>query len=146
AEALARPASDSDRAQDRRPISIDNPRVWPAVSRKQPLPMGAVDAFRAPDRAAEMGVQWQRIMFDWSALQPSSPDEWGFVPGWQIIAKRERDAGRPVIGQLMSTPGWASGTTDPKAPPLGLDLPLDDPRNLWATWVTGLASRFAGLI
>ncbi len=35
----------------RAPISIDNPRVWPAVTRHGPLPMGAVDAFRAPARA-----------------------------------------------------------------------------------------------
>src|SRR5579859_6147617 len=69
--ALARPLPQPD-ALDRRPISPDNPRIWPAVSRDRPLPMGAVDAFRAPARAAEMGVQWQRMMFDWSALQPHS--------------------------------------------------------------------------
>jgi len=132
--------------RDPRPISPDNPRIWPAVSRDQPLPMGAVDAFRAQARAAEMGVQWQRIMFDWSALQPHSPDDWGFVPDWLTRARAERDAGRPMIGALMSAPSWATGTNDPKSPPLGLELALDDPKNVWASWVRNLAERFAGAI
>ena len=70
--ALARPVPEPDPLVDRRPISLDNPRVWPPVSRDRSLLMGAVEAFQAPARAAEMGVQWQRLMFDWSALQPSS--------------------------------------------------------------------------
>src|SRR5947207_1512107 len=102
--ALARPMPPLEPDPDRRPISLDNPRVWPAAARDQPLPMGAVDAFRAADRAAEMGVQWQRIMYDWSAIQRQGPDDWSF--GWssQDAARRERDAGRAVIGQFISTP------------------------------------------
>jgi hypothetical protein len=146
----ARPVSPLDRGRDRRPISVDNPRIWPAVSRDPtiPLPMGAVDAFRAPDRAAEMGVQWQRIMFDWSAIQPRGPDDWSYFArtGLEDLARRERDAGRPMIGAFMSTPSWASGTSDPKSAPLGLDLAPTDPKNLWATWVGSVVARFAGLI
>src|ERR1700730_6438697 len=99
--ALARPVPPADPEPDRRPISADNPRIWPAVSRTQPLPMGSVDAFLAPARAAEMGVEWQRIMFDWSAIQRHGPDDWNF--GWtnEDTARRERDAGRPMIGQLI---------------------------------------------
>ena len=135
-----------DAEPDRRPISPDNPRIWPAVARTSDLPLGAVDAFRAPDRAAEMGVQWGRIMFDWSAIQRHGPDEWTL--GWssEETARIERDAGRPLIGQFISTPSWASGTSDPKSPPLGLDLPIDDPQNVWATWVASCARRFNGLI
>ena len=59
---------------------------------------------------------------------------------------RERDAGRPMIGQFISTPSWASGTSDPKSPPLGLNLAVDDPRNLWAAWVGACVKRFAGVI
>src|SRR3954462_13358563 len=86
---------------DRRPLSADNPRIWPPTTRLGPLPMGAVDAFRAPERAAEMGVQWQRIMFDWSAIQRRWPEEWSL--GWsnEEMARRERDAGRPMIGQFI---------------------------------------------
>jgi hypothetical protein len=135
-----------DPEPDRRPISVDNPRVWPAVSRNVPLAMGAVEAFRTPERAAEMGVQWQRILFDWSVIQRHGPDDWSF--GWSNVdtARRERDAGRPMIGQFISTPSWASGTSDPKSPPLGLDLPPGDLNNLWATWVRTVVGRFAGTI
>jgi hypothetical protein len=144
----ARPIfGDEDRPlPPRLPISEDNPRVWPASVRNGPLPLGAVDAFRVPDRATEMGVQWQRIMFDWSAIQRSGPDEWSFGWSGEDTARRERQAGRPVIGQFISTPSWASGTSDPKSPPLGLDKPIDDPGNLWATWVRSVAGRFAGLV
>jgi hypothetical protein len=131
---------------DRRPIGPDNPRIWPAVSRQADLPLGTVDAFRAPERASEMGVQWGRIMFDWSAIQRRAPDEWSL--GWssEATARFERNAGRPIVGQFISTPSWASGTSDPKSPPLGLDLDIDDPNNVWATWVRGSVKRFEGLI
>jgi hypothetical protein len=144
--AAARPLPPLDRPPDPRPISVDNPRIWPPATRDQPLPMGAVDAFRVPDRAAEMGVQWQRIMFDWSAIQRHGPDEWLLGSATPDIARVERDAGRPIIGQFISTPSWASGTDDPKSPPLGLDLAPDDPNNLWAAWVRAVVSRFEGLI
>jgi hypothetical protein len=116
------------------------------VARDGPLPMGAVDAFRAPSRAAEMGVQWQRIMFDWSAIQRHGPEEWSFGWSGEDTARREREAGRPIVGQFISTPSWASGTSDPKSPPLGLELPVDDPRNVWAIWVGSVVKRFSGLI
>ena len=143
---LARPLEPRDAPLDRGPISADNPRVWPPVTRDQPLLMGAVDAYQTPDRAAETGVQWQRIMFDWSGLQPRAADDWTFVTSLQDLAFRERSAGRPVVGVLMSTPSWASGTSDPKSPPLGLDLALDDVNNVWATWVANIVARFEGLI
>jgi hypothetical protein len=108
--------------------------------------MGAVDAFRAPDRAAQMGVQWQRVMFDWSAIQRGSPATWDVGLLDVETLRRERDAGRPAIGVLMSTPSWASGTSDAKSPPLGLDTPPDDPRNVWATWVRRIVAQYAGVV
>jgi hypothetical protein len=144
--AMARPMPPPEPEPDLRPISVENPRVWPAVTRELPLAMGAVEAFRAPERAAEMGVQWQRILFDWSVIQRHGPDDWSFGWGNEDTARRERDAGRPMIGQLISTPSWASGTGDPKSPPLGLALPPGDPNNLWATWVRGVVGRFAGAV
>lgn len=128
------------------PISADNPRIWPAVTRSSQLPMGAVDAFVLPDAAANMGVQWQRILFDWSAVQPARSDQWLVGSATLELAQRERDAGRPIVGQLISTPSWASGTGDPKSPPRGLDLPPDDPGNVWAAWVRALVGRYAGAI
>lgn len=121
-------------------------RVWPAVARSSPLRMGAVEAFRVPRRAEEMGVQWQRVLFDWSVIQRDGPQQWQL--GWvdEAMARRERDAGRPVIGQFISTPSWASGTRDAKSPPRGLEYPLDDPRNVWAAWVRAVAARYTGLV
>ena len=37
---------------------------------------GAVEAFRAPADAAELGLGWERAIFFWNQLQPSGPDEW----------------------------------------------------------------------
>jgi hypothetical protein len=144
--ALARSLPPTEAELDLRPISPDNPRIWPAIARDKPLPLGAVEAFRMPERAAEMGVQWQRILFDWSAIQRHGPNEWAFGWSGEEIVRRERAAGRPVVGQFMATPSWASGTRDPKSPPLGLFLPPNDPSNLWATWVRSVVGRFEGLI
>lgn len=144
--ALARPAPVRDPAIDRQPIGLDHPRIWPAVTRSAPLLLGAVDAFAAPERATEAGVQWGRVLFDWSAVQRHGPDEWSLGAASLETARAERDAGRPLIGQFISTPSWASGTSDPKSPPRGLGLPLDDPHNVWATWVRACVSKFAGVI
>lgn len=143
---FARPAPGHDAPPDRQPITVDRPRIWPAVSRTTPLLLGAVDAFAAPERATEAGVQWGRVLFDWSAIQRRGPDDWSIGAASLETARAERDAGRPLVGLFMSTPSWASGTSDPKSPPLGLDRPLDDPGNVWATWVRSCVSRFAGVI
>ena len=37
--------------------------VWPAVARSGPFLLGAVEAFRVPHRADEIGVRWQRVLF-----------------------------------------------------------------------------------
>lgn len=144
--ALARPAPLRDPAIDPRPITLEHPRIWPAVTRTAPLLLGAVDAFAAPERATEAGVQWGRVLFDWSAIQRHGPDEWSLGSASVETARAERDSGRPLIGQFISTPSWASGTADPKSPPLGLDMPVNDPRNVWATWVRACVARFAGVI
>src|SRR5437870_12644593 len=96
---FARPLPPADLDPDPRPISPDNPRIWPAVTRYQPLLLGAVDAFRAPDRAAEAGVQWQRIMLDCSATQRHDPDVRRLGAASAEVASRERLAGRPIVGQ-----------------------------------------------
>jgi hypothetical protein len=120
--------------------------AWPAAARNGPFLLGAVEAFRVPDRADEIGVRWQRVLFDWSVIQPTGPDEWEL--GWvdEEMLDAERAAGRPVVGLLIGTPPWASGGREVTAPPLGLDLPLSDPENLWAAWVRAVAGRFAGRV
>ena len=114
-----------------------------------PLPdvrFGAVEAFRDPVAAAEAGVGWERILFYWSELQPNGPDEWNgyHVPGdWLNLAQA---AGRQVVGLLKHTPAWATDGSPGCGVPRGLYLPVDDPGNLWATFVRRVAGAYAGTI
>ena len=107
---------------------------------------GAVEAFRDPVAAAEAGVGWDRILFYWSELQPAGPDDWNeyHVPDdWLALADAQ---GREVVGLLKHTPQWATDGLPGCGIPRGLDLPIDDPGNLWATFVRGVAGMYAGRI
>src|SRR3990172_4370349 len=107
---------------------------------------GAVEAFRAPVEAAELGLGWERIIFFWSQLQPYSPDDWNVFhveDGWLADAAAH---GRQVVGLIEGTPKWATDGTLGAGVPRGLYLPIDDPSNLWATFVRALVRRYAGRI
>ncbi len=107
---------------------------------------GAIEAFRDPVAAAEAGVGWERILFYWSELQPNGPDDWNgyHVPDeWLNLAAAQ---GREVVGLLKHTPAWATDGSPGCGVPRGLDLPVDDPGNLWATFVRQVAGRYAGRI
>jgi hypothetical protein len=96
---------------------------------------GIVEAYYRPGDARDLNVGWDRVIFEWPKFQPDSPDQFltDAVPA--DILSEARLAGREVIGLLKNTPLWASGTTKLGAPPQGLDLPLDDPGNVWAAFV-----------
>ncbi|NLE99604.1 MAG: hypothetical protein GX601_01360 [Anaerolineales bacterium] len=107
---------------------------------------GAIEAFRDPIAAAEAGVAWERILFYWSELQPNGPDDWNpyHVPDeWLSMAA---GAGREVVGLLKHTPQWATDGSAGNGVPRGLDLPVDDPNNLWAAFVRRTVERYAGRI
>jgi hypothetical protein len=116
--------------------------------------LGAVEAFRDPIAAAEADVGWDRILFYWSELQPSGPDDWNqyHVPGeWLHLATQH---GREVVGLLKHTPAWAYDTGATAASdsppgcgvPRGLDLPIDDSGNLWATFVRKVVATYEGRV
>jgi hypothetical protein len=118
--------------------------------RAQPSPpdprFGAVEAFRDPVAAAEAGVGWERILFYWSELQPNGPEDWNgyHVPDeWLNLASIQ---GREVVGLLKHTPAWATDGLPGCSVPRGLDLPVDDPGNLWATFVRRVVGMYAGRI
>ena len=107
---------------------------------------GAVEAFRDPVAAAEAGVGWERILFYWSELQPNGPEDWNgyHVPDeWLNLASIQ---GREVVGLLKHTPAWATDGLPGCGVPQGLDLPVDDPGNLWATFVRRVVGMYAGRI
>ncbi|MEE9616330.1 MAG: hypothetical protein V3T90_04900, partial [Anaerolineae bacterium] len=107
---------------------------------------GAVEAFRDPVAAAEAGVGWERILFYWSELQPNGPEDWNgyHVPDeWLNLASIQ---GREVVGLLKHTPAWATDGLPGCGVPQGLDLPVDDAGNLWATFVRHVVGMYAGQI
>jgi hypothetical protein len=120
-----------------------------APGQAQELPpdprFGAVEAFWDTAAALEAGVAWERILFQWSQLQPNGPDDWNtlHVPDeWLQWAGAQ---GRDVVGLLKNTPYWATDADPPieASPPRGLDLPIDDPGNVWAAFVRRAVSFYA---
>jgi hypothetical protein len=98
---------------------------------------GVVEAFWDTSAAVEAGAAWERILFQWSELQPNGPDDWNtlHVPDEWLQWAQAQD--REVVGLLKNTPYWATDA-DPAMEaslPRGLDLPIDDPANTWAAFV-----------
>ncbi|HXI18594.1 MAG TPA: DUF5722 domain-containing protein [Chloroflexota bacterium] len=109
---------------------------------------GATESIWQPRRAKLAGVRWSRVVFFWSEVQPRQRD-WRaqhYLPDRMI--KRERDNGVEVVGLLMNTPTWAA--SDPRhtvrSVPSGLDRPVDDPQNVWASYVRRMAYDYRGRI
>lgn len=122
----------------------------PSDAAAQPTPpdprFGAVEAFRASKEAAELRLGWERVIFFWYQLQPNGPDDWNefyYEDGWLHDALAN---GRQVVGLLEGTPGWATDGSLNAGVPRGLYLPIDDPGNLWATFVRTIVRRYAGRI
>jgi Glycosyl hydrolase catalytic core len=107
---------------------------------------GAVEAFRSSEDARELNLGWERILFYWSELQPTGPDDWNIFhveDGWISTAAAQ---GRQVVGLLENTPRWATDGPNQIGVPRGLYLPIDDPNNLWAQFVRKVVKRYAGRI
>ena len=122
--------------------------VRPVAAQDPPpdIRFGAIEAFRDPVAAAEAGVRWERILFYWSELQPNGPEDWNgyHVPNeWLALAAAQE---REVIGLLKHTPAWATDGQSGCGVPRGLNLPLDDPDNLWAAFVRRVVGTYAGRI
>ncbi len=121
------------------PLGYSNAQDFPRDPR-----FGAVESFWDTQAAMEANVSWERILFYWSQLQPYSPDDWNSLHVADEWLQWAGDQGRQVVGLLKNTPAWATDA-DPASeasPPRGLYLPIDDPGNLWATFVRRTVSFF----
>lgn len=105
---------------------------------------GIVEAFNAPQAARAASAAWQRVRFDWAALQPDGPAG-AWQPGElsETQLNRELAEGREIVGLLIGVPGWARDST---GLPEGLHLPFDDPGNLWAGFVRRTVGQYRGRI
>jgi hypothetical protein len=112
---------------------LDRPAGWQ---------FGVIGGADYRDEATDLGAGWQQIAFEWAAFQPGGPDDFvaeAVDPGWLRAALSD---GREVVGLITATPAWASASGDPAAVPAGLDLPIDDPDNVWAAFVSQLVAEF----
>lgn len=107
---------------------------------------GAVEAFWDSASAAEAGVGWERVLFYWSELQPNGPDEWNADHVGDVLLSQAVSAGREVVGLLKHTPAWATDGPPGCGVPGGLNLPVDDPGNLWAAFVRRVVGTYAGRV
>lgn len=110
---------------------------------------GAVQSIYNPDRAAQAGVQWERLIFPWSLIQKTGPNAWndGYFTDQQIAQEAAR--GIQIVGLAAYTPQWATSTPNKAQPtnvPANLYLPFDDPRNYWGQFMYKLAQRYAGKV
>ncbi len=121
--------------------SLQSPTPNPQPPAPNPQ-FGVIESTENPAAAAELGVGWTRITFQWAEVQAGGPDTW--TPK---ISDAELDAeivaGREVVGLLIGIPDWAR---DENLLPQGLWLPPDDPGNTWANFVREAVGRYNGRI
>lgn len=103
---------------------------------------GVIESTENPAAAAELGVGWTRIIFQWAEVQAGGPESWTpKVSDAEIDAQLA--AGREVVGLLIGIPDWAR---DERRLPRGLWFAVDDPENSWAAFVRQVVLRYNGRI
>ncbi len=107
-------------------------------------PFGIVDAYQYPQQRAASDAGWERVNFWWNEIQPDDSSQ--HLPPRTISdaqLQTELNAGMSVVGLLGNPPAWATrdGST-----PANLSLPIDDPRNAWASFVRYMVQTYAGRI
>jgi hypothetical protein len=115
---------------------------------------GVNEGFYAAALARQLGARWTRWVVEWSEVQRfgegsfNSDDDRNTYNIDSEALRQDLRYGYQVMAVLKSTPGWAQ--EDPskavRSVPRGLDLPIDDPGNVWATFVRWMASRYRGRI
>lgn len=105
---------------------------------------GIVEGMWFPELTCDLGAGWERLIFDWSAHQPESTED--FFPFFNIPDEWLRNAsacGREVVAVVKNTPQWATDGPPGAGLPRGLYLPVDDPGNVWASFMRRVAEYYA---
>jgi hypothetical protein len=109
---------------------------------------GAAEAFRY-DGSSQLGINWERIIFSWSDIQPGGPNDWRADRYFtNDTIQRELDKGMDVVGLLQFTPGWAAQNPvdGQRSVPKNLSAPADSPDNYWARFAGRMAAEYKGRI
>jgi len=104
---------------------------------------GIVEGFWFPEVTCDLGVGWERIIFNWEQHQPEKSDDWYTLNVDDRWLKVASDCDREVVAILKHTPAWATDGIAGAGVLRGLDLPIDDPENLWANFVHMTAEYYA---
>lgn len=123
------------------PSALPAPGVGPGGDRR----FGAIEAFDNPGAAAQLGVGWTRVRFQWNVIQPDDAGQWNDAELDKIVTA-ESAAGREVLGLVVNTPPWALKDGAVAGVPAGMELPADDPNNVWASFIRRLATQYAGRV
>ncbi len=123
-------------------ILLFHPSVAADESQEPDPRFGLVSAFWLPEEAAALNVGWERILFYWSEIQPTGPDDWNTLHVMEEWLAEAQQQGREVVGLLKNTPTWATDGIPYGGVPRGLYLDHDDPENLWANYVRRIADYY----
>ena len=106
---------------------------------------GVVDAFDNSAAASRLGAGWTRIRFQWNVIQPNDSGQWNDA-ALEAVDNSEVAAGREVVGLIVNTPPWALKDGNKAGAPAGMELPAENPQNLWATFTRRLVAKYAGRV
>ena len=123
-----------------------NPSGYSETASAQDAPdprFGIVEAFWAPEEAADLNVGWERILFYWREIQPTGPNDWNTLHVLEEWLAQANSSGRTVVGLIKNTPPWATEDGTEAGIPTGLYLDIDDPENLWAQFVRKLTTYYS---
>lgn len=116
----------------------DSPPVAPANI------FGVVEGMWFPELTCDLSPGWERLIFDWASHQPEGPDDWlGFLNIDDNWLQNAAACDREIVAVVKNVPGWATDGMAGPGVPRGLDLPLDDPGNVWANFMRRTAQYYA---
>jgi hypothetical protein len=103
---------------------------------------GLVNAFQDSDAARISGAGWEIVTLHWNELQPNSPTDWNPNPEVDDWLESARTDEREVIVVVIGAPAWATSGQAVTGVPRGLYLPISDPGNGWAGFMSHAASYY----